>query len=233
MPRNWFEDYEMVIGDEAHLFKAKSLTTIMGHLRNAWLRIGTTGTLDGSKVHKLVLEGAFGPVFNVVSTKKLIESKTLSDISIDVIHMQYSDQEKKSFGKKTYQEEISYIVEHKKRNNFIKNLALSQQGNTLVLFNLVDKHGKPLYNLIRDKADIQKFLTQANETSLALFKKNNDFINEYVETPEMSKKDKLKDIELMIEHFVEEERYEDCALLVKVKNKVIKFYEKPLTKKQL
>ena len=86
---------------------------------------------------------------------------------------------------------------------------------------------------IRDKDDIQKFLIQANETSLALFKKNNDFINEYVETPEMSKKDKLKDIELMIEHFVEEERYEDCALLVKVKNKVIKFYEKPLTKKQL
>ena len=86
---------------------------------------------------------------------------------------------------------------------------------------------------IRDKEDIQKFLTQANETSLALFKKNDDFINDYVETPEMSKKDKLKDIELMIEYFVEEERYEDCALLVKVKNKVIKFYEKPLTKKQL
>ena len=84
---------------------------------------------------------------------------------------------------------------------------------------------------IRDKDDIQKFLIQANETSLSLFKKNDNFINEYVETPEMSKKDKLKDIELMIEHFVEEERYEDCALLVKVKNKVIKFYEKSLTKK--
>ena len=84
---------------------------------------------------------------------------------------------------------------------------------------------------IRDKEDIQKFLIQANETSLSLFKKNDDFINEYVETPEMSKKDKLRDIELMIEHFVEEERYEDCALLVKVKNKVIKFYEKSLTKK--
>ena len=84
---------------------------------------------------------------------------------------------------------------------------------------------------IRYKDDIQKFLIQANETSLSLFKKNDDFINEYVETPEMSKKDKLRDIELMIEHFVEEERYEDCALLVKVKNKVIKFYEKSLTKK--
>jgi hypothetical protein len=77
---------------------------------------------------------------------------------------------------------------------------------------------------IRDKDDIQKFLTQANETSLALFKKNKDFIDDYVETDEMSKKDKLKDLDLMIESFVEEERYEDCALLVKIKEKVIKHY---------
>ena len=84
---------------------------------------------------------------------------------------------------------------------------------------------------IRDKKDIEKFLTEANETSLALFKKNEDFITDYVETPEMSKKDKLKDLELMIEAFVEEERYEDCALLVKIKEKVIKYNDKTLTKK--
>ena len=81
---------------------------------------------------------------------------------------------------------------------------------------------------IRDKKDIQKFLTQANETSLALFKKNNDFITDYVETDEMSAKDKIKDLDLMIEHFVEEERYEDCALLVKIKNKIEKNYKKQL-----
>jgi hypothetical protein len=84
---------------------------------------------------------------------------------------------------------------------------------------------------IRDKGDIQKFLTQANETSLALFKKNKDFITDYIETTEMSEKDKLKDLEIMIDTFVEEERYEDCALLVKIKNKVIKYYEKTLIKK--
>ena len=86
---------------------------------------------------------------------------------------------------------------------------------------------------IRDKKDIEKFLKEANETSLALFKKNDDFINDYVETDEMSQKDKLKDLEIMIEAFVEEERYEDCALLVKIKNKVIKFHEKSIFKKQL
>ena len=84
---------------------------------------------------------------------------------------------------------------------------------------------------IRDKKDIEKFLTEANETSLSLFKKNDDFIDDYVETTEMSVKDKLKDLEIMIEAFVEEERYEDCALLVKIKEKVIKFYEKSLAKK--
>ena len=84
---------------------------------------------------------------------------------------------------------------------------------------------------IKDKADIQKFLIQANETSLALFKKNKDFINDYVETDEMSYKDKLKDLELMINTFVEEERYEDCALLVKIKNKIIKHYKKQKLKK--
>ncbi len=79
---------------------------------------------------------------------------------------------------------------------------------------------------IRDKKDINKFLTEANETSLALFKKNEDFIDDYVKTKEMSKKEKLKDLDLMIESFVEEERYEDCALLVKIKEKIEKYYKK-------
>ena len=84
---------------------------------------------------------------------------------------------------------------------------------------------------IKDKKDIERFLKQANETSLALFKKNKDFIIDYVRTKEMSAKDKMKDLDLMIEAFVEEERYEDCALLVKIKEKVIKHYKKQKAKK--
>jgi len=84
---------------------------------------------------------------------------------------------------------------------------------------------------IRDKKDIEKFLKEANETSLALFKKNDDFIDDYVKTDEMSVKDKVKDLDLMIEAFVEEERYEDCALLVKIKDKIKKHYKKQKIKK--
>ena len=84
---------------------------------------------------------------------------------------------------------------------------------------------------IKDKKDIERFLKQANETSLALFKRNKDFITDYVRTKEMSAKDKMKDLDLMIEAFVEEERYEDCALLVKIKERVIKHYKKQKAKK--
>ena len=84
---------------------------------------------------------------------------------------------------------------------------------------------------VRDKKDIEKFLKQANETSLALFKKNDDFIDDYVNTDEMSAKDKIRDLDLMIEAFVEEERYEDCALLVKIKDKIIKNYKNNKIKK--
>jgi len=84
---------------------------------------------------------------------------------------------------------------------------------------------------VRDKKDIEKFLKEANETSLALFKKNDDFVDDYVETDEMSAKDKIKDLDLMIEAFIEEERYEDCALLVKIKDKIQKHYKQQKIKK--
>ena len=83
---------------------------------------------------------------------------------------------------------------------------------------------------VRDKKDIQNFLTQANETSLSLFKQSKEFIDDYIKTTSMSKKDKLKDIELMIEYFVEEERYEDCTILVGIKEDIIGYYDKETEK---
>ena len=93
--------------------------------------------------------------------------------------------------------------------------------------NLLDKIQDFMFSFqIRDKDDIEKFLSQANETSLKLFKQNESFVEDYVTTKELTYEDKLKDIDLMIEAFIEQERYEDCALLVKVKNKVKEFYKK-------
>jgi len=152
MPGSWFEQFGAVFGDEAHNFKAKSLTSILSKCRDAEYRYGTTGTLDGTQTHKLVLEGLFGPAFYVTTTKKLMDEGSLSDLDISVLLLKYSEEFRKGFGKRSYQEEIDFIVTHEKRNQLITNLALDQDGNTLVLFQFVEKHGKPLYHTISDKA---------------------------------------------------------------------------------
>lgn len=148
----WFEQFGMVVGDEAHNFKAKSLTSILSKCRDAEYRFGTTGTLDGTQTHKLVLEGLFGPAYYVTTTKSLMDSGALSDLDINVLLMKYSEEVRRGFGKKQYADEMDFIVRHEKRNSFISNLALDLDGNTLVLFQYVDKHGKPLYDLIKSKA---------------------------------------------------------------------------------
>jgi superfamily II DNA or RNA helicase len=151
-PKAWFEQFDGVIGDECHGFKSKSLSSIMNKATEAKYRFGLTGTLDGTQTHKLVLEGLFGPVYEVTQTKKLQDDGTLAPLDINVINLLYSEQTRENFGTPTYQAEINFIIKHEKRNKFIRNLALSQSGNTLVLFQRVEQHGEVLFNLIRDKA---------------------------------------------------------------------------------
>ena len=149
----WFQQFGCVFGDECHGFKSKSLMTIMNKCSEAEFRFGTTGTLDGAQTHELVLQGLFGKIYRVTTTKSLQDNDTLAKLSIKRIVLDYAEKVRKEFGKRTYQDEIDYIVTHEKRNNFIKNLAIDMKGNTLVLYNYVEKHGKPLFNSIRDKAD--------------------------------------------------------------------------------
>jgi superfamily II DNA or RNA helicase len=146
-------EYGMVIGDEAHNFKAKSLTAIMEKCVNAQYRIGTTGTLDGTQTHQLVLEGLFGPVYKVTTTKKLIEEKSLADLDILVLLLKYKEDYCKMVSKMKYQDELDFIVKYEPRNNFISNLAMDQEGNTLILFQYVEKHGKPLHSMLQEKFD--------------------------------------------------------------------------------
>ena len=151
LPKQFFSIFDCIYGDEAHLFKAKSLTGILNKCIRSPYRIGTTGTLDGTKTHKLVLEGLFGPVYKVTTTKKLITDKTLADLEIFNLILEYPDEIKKDIKGSTYQEEMDFLVQHEPRNKFIRNLAISQEGNTLVLFQYVEKHGKILHDMIYRK----------------------------------------------------------------------------------
>lgn len=152
LPGAWFEQFGTVFGDECHGFKSKSLTSIMNKCREAEYRFGTTGTLDGTQTHRLVLEGLFGKVYNVTTTKKLQDDSTLAPLDISVLLLQYPPEIRKNFGKRQYHDELDYIVTNEARNKMISKLALDQDGNSLVLFQYVDKHGKPLYDMIKSMA---------------------------------------------------------------------------------
>lgn len=152
-PKSWFEKFDVVYGDEAHQFKAKSLTTILDKCSNTPYRIGTTGTLDGTKTHKLVLEGIFGSVYKVTTTKKLMDDNQVADLKIIGMILEYKDSDRQLVKKMNYQEEMDWLVTNHSRNVVIRNLSITQKGNTLVLFQYVEKHGKVLYEMIKEKVD--------------------------------------------------------------------------------
>jgi len=156
-PKEWFSKYDVVIGDEAHLFKAKSLTSILTKLEDCKYRFGFTGTLDGTQTHKLVLEGLFGPVRKVTTTADLIDQKHLSEFKIKAIVLSYPEEVRKMIARSAdYQAEMDYLVRSEARNKFIKNLALSLEGNTLLLFQFVDKHGTILNDMIKKEGKDRK-----------------------------------------------------------------------------
>ena len=148
MDRKWFSQFDVIVGDEAHQFKSKSLVSIMSKLRDTKYRYGFTGTLSGAQTHKWVLEGLFGPSYKVTKTNELIEKGHLSKLNIRIILLKHPP-----IKFEDYQEEINYIISHEKRNNFIKNLALSLDGNTLILYSRVESHGEILYKSINSSVD--------------------------------------------------------------------------------
>jgi superfamily II DNA or RNA helicase len=145
LPRKYFEQFNVVIGDEAHQFKSKSLVNIMTKLHTAKYRFGFTGTLDGTQTHKWVLEGLFGPAYKVIRTKELMDKGQLAKLDITCLVLRHPP---KKF--ETYEDEIQYLITHEQRNNFLKNLALDMKGNTLLLYSRVASHGEVLYNLINN-----------------------------------------------------------------------------------
>jgi len=145
MPEEFFTQFESIIGDEAHLYKAKSLTKILTKLKTCDYRIGTTGTLDGTQVHRLVLEGLFGSVKQVTSTKELIDREVLAQLKIECLLLDYPQKKRSEIKRAKYIDEIEWLILNEERNKFICDLANNIKGTVLVLFNFVEKHGIPLY----------------------------------------------------------------------------------------
>jgi len=151
MPKNYFERFIGIIGDEVHEYEAKVGSTVLNNCSNAFYRLGLTGTLKDAKTHELALTGSFGPAVQVIETHELMERGTLADLDITALILKYQDVG--SINSKTkYQEEVDWVVRNEKRLTFTAKLAANCTGNTLVLFNFVEKHGKPLHEKIQEVA---------------------------------------------------------------------------------
>ena len=150
LPRKYFERFSVVVGDEAHQFKSKSLISIMTKLSDAKYRYGFTGTLDGTQTHKWVLEGLFGPSYKIIKTDELMKKGHLAKLDINVLLLKHPPNKFE-----TFEDEVKYIIGHTRRNNFIKNLALDLKGNTLILYARVEGHGLPLFELINNNNSIE------------------------------------------------------------------------------
>ena len=166
LPKEYFEQFSVIVGDEAHLATADSLKGILEKSTFCRYKFGTTGTLTDSKTHKLVLEGLFGKTYTATTSKELMDDKHISKLNIQCLQLEYPEEERETLKKATYQEEIDFIISHQKRNNFICNLALTQKGNTLILFNYVEKHGKVLMKMLMDKVSKRQIFFIAGETDV-------------------------------------------------------------------
>ena len=167
MPKQWYQQFGMVVGDEAHGAKAKSLIDILSSLSNCVYRFGTTGTLDGNPLNEATIEGLFGPRYQAVTTKELMDQGYVSKLKIKCIVLKYPedvckenkkkrDEITKAFGPsqraaKYYAAEIDLITTDKSRMNYIKKLTLKLNGNKLVFFRLRE-HGNELTRVLEESS---------------------------------------------------------------------------------
>lgn len=179
---NYFSQFEMVVCDECHTAKSQSIISIMQNLKNARIRYGFTGTLQDTKVHLLVLKGLFGKTFQTATTSDLIRENKISNLKINALILRYNETICKESKKFTYQEEIDYIISNQKRNNFICSLAESLEGNTLILYSFVEKHGNVLKTILDNRSKKQIYYIHGGVETLdreeirAITEKRNDVI---------------------------------------------------------
>ena len=144
---------EVAIWDEAHTYKANVVLGVMEKFINTEYRIGTTGTIDDSKINAMTLTGLMGPIYQVTTTAELMAAKQVSQLDIRVTLLEYSEQIRKAYKGMDYKEEINFLVGYEPRNKFIARLCSTIPGNVLVLFNFVERHGAVLEALIKAQTD--------------------------------------------------------------------------------
>lgn len=144
---DYFNQFDMLIGDEAHGFEAKSLVSIATRMVNCHYKLGFTGTLKDTLTHRLIIEGIFGDQMRTITTRDMIDQGYAAKFKINIVVLNYPEKYRK---KLDYQEELDFLLNYEPRQKFIKHLATQVEGSTLVLFQFVRKHGVELFNRIAE-----------------------------------------------------------------------------------
>lgn len=144
---------DVALFDEAHTYKAAAVLQTMEKFIDTPYRTGTTGTIDNNKINELSLIGLMGPIYKVITTKELMDSGKVTQLRIKALMLKHPEHMRKAMKGMKYEDEITYLISNPERNLFIANLSKACKGNTLVMFNFVDRHGAVLHELISKKLE--------------------------------------------------------------------------------
>lgn len=171
-PKNWYNQFGVVFGDECHEASATCMVRIMTNLENCRYRFGTTGTMPSGSLTEATVEGLFGPRYKAVSTKELMDQGYVSKLKIKCVILKYPEEVCKenkrlrdeiakksksgSNGSKYYKSELDYMLYLPSRMKFIQKLIKNLKGNKLLFFRFID-HGEALNKLISEAVDDNVF----------------------------------------------------------------------------
>jgi superfamily II DNA or RNA helicase len=202
LPASYFKKFDVLMVDECHLAAANQLQKIGQNCSNAFVRHGFTGTLQETKCHKLTILGLLGPERNLVSTKQLMDGGYVTPLKIKCVVLKYNKDDVKKLrsltvaakkeksqtvdGKKrkgnAYADEMNFICSHKERMKFLIQLCEVTKGNTLVLFQYVEKHGHIIHKELLTNSQKSVYYIHGNidvkerEKIVNIMEKRNDVV---------------------------------------------------------
>jgi len=200
MKGNSWDDFNF--NDMAHELEVHIITVDGAqHLRlNGYLKRNSV-LIKSETIASNEKEGIFGR-FMIYPTYKQLESLKKSNRKNDL----YSELETMTSedGRwDLYKKDMKYF-------NPNDNIQKLDEGIKEFLFNIS----------LQTPKDLKNWIEKANKVSIELFKKSKSYQDEYVETNDMTYDQKIKDVDIMIDYFEEREQYEDCALLLKIRQRI-------------
>ena len=195
---------------------------------NSWDDFNYNDMAHELEVHIITIDGAQHLRLNgyLKRNSVLIKSETIAD-----------DEKEGVFGRfmiyPTYKQ-LEALKKENRKNDLYSELETMTNENgrwdlykkDTAMFN-IQKLDEGIKNFLFDISlqtpkEISNWVEKANKVSLELFKTSKSYQDEYVETNDMGYKEKIKDIDMMVSYFEEKEKYEDCAILMKIKQRIEK-----------